>query len=729
MLNYQLNMNTYFEIETKYLENCKLISKILNGEYIYTNDQIKLDVLSKLSNPTNNYKDIEICLNKAKILENNNILLCKYFASKISFGKVNYINIENIEEDILIILNLLSEELLQVYDILAKNIIISNDNSILLRVTGDMPIIILPYTTYVLSFYNINKISEDKNKKLVLDYLYYTLYNINNSMNIKINSMSCFKNIKDNYAIDKLYISELDINTIITDIPDTTYISDTNEIYALINFIIHNFNKLNLIHYNSKMPILLDDDKLKKLNYWKKYIVYVFSNYINRINICDIKINKKITRLINKNAYIIKEIIKFIIIVSAMPCLLDTEYTTILSYFYNFIEKKFNYKDLEQIINITNYIHNITTVGKSLYRFTLNNYHINVLNIISNFKKLCEEFLNNNINILDKLITNDKNSFAILNDSDIYQTQKYYLLNNTNKVNYIKTYYNLVQKVDNKQIIKSALNRITRSLRSLSGTNKRFSIILENEIFYFFLDDYYEGGIVILPYKTNYINLIKYILEETSEHTLHICINTFTKMQELLYQSKFLVENRYITFIYSDYFDTNFYNLNIDIQRLACKHIYLYYTHILNKYGFIVDSLQFIYNNGYNKVGKLLEHVIDIMFENNSDDVVYCLGYIIYNLNVDFELLDYIIQKLCNENIFNTIEFKYTLLKFIRMTNIINIKNEIYLYPYTLYNENINKYNSKYKNILLKIYKNPTLYDLFFNFKDVDNSVKIYFAF
>lgn len=706
---------------------------ILKDEYLNNiNVNIKANIILYLCKPKNNYKYHEICLNKEKIIKNNNILLYNYL-------KVNNINIENIEENLLVILNLLSEELSQAYNLLGEYIFISCKNSILLRACSSVSMIVLSYTSYLLFFYNLNNNFENKNKEIILDYIYYTIYNINKSMDVQINSMECFKNIKDKYNIDKLYCTNI-YDFELKHFDNKYWFYNSNEIYYLLNYVFFKLDNIIIFEY----PIVLNNANLKRYEYWCKYIISIFSKYRQNKKLCllSVEINKKISELIDNNAQITKNIIKFVIIILSISTSCNNKkhchkkYTMFLSYFYDFIKVHFNYKDLEEIINITNNIDNQHCAEYTdflIYDTSLKFYHIILLRTISNFKELCKEFLTINIDITSKLVKTYKTNFTIHNNFFI-NTSNYYLLDTINEFDYIKTFYNLLKKNDNMDITK----HILKHLHDFYDKNKYYSIILIEDFFYFVVDDtklypvysiskYYD--MFILAYNINYISLIKNILEETNLDSLYICTNTFTKMYHLLQDSTKL-KDRHITIIHPYDFDTNFYNLNDDAQNLACANICFYYSKKSTIYCFCLQSAKFINYNGYNKVAKLFDSIINIMFKQNINQLIYCLLYIIYYLNIDYELLDCIIKKLYDENIFNTIDFKYTLVKFLK-EKIIKGKNQniIYLYPYYLYNSNVSDMNIKFNNVLLKIYKNSMFRDLFFNFKDVDDNIKIYFDF
>lgn len=508
-------------------------------------------------------------------------------------------------------------------------------NNASLEIYG-MTTIILPYMSYILMFYNINYELEIKSKSIILNYLYYMIYNVNNSMNLEMNFVYCFKDIKNNYMIDKLYIYNKE------NMYNIVY--EYKEYYCLINFIIYDFNNTaNLTNY----PILFKTTPLHILEYRKNYIITIFSDYISSKSMYSHeitkKINKKINKLINNNIYTIKNIIKFIIIVSSIVNDNIDEYVETLSYFYNFIVENFNYKDLEEIINVTN---NITNLQHKLF----NKYHSKVLYVISNFKDLCEDFLKNNNDITSKLQINNQNNYYVLNNNDLFIivcTDFKYFLNKNEKLNYITNYYNLIKKHKyiNSINIKNLWTDITILYRDKS------SIILENNIFYSANSiglSYNLNTIdIIFPFEYNIDNLVK-ILSDI-HYKCNICINVFTALHYNLLKIDQLSNNRYITLKSYRDFDLKFYNINTDIQYTAYDNICSYYIgqnnpDMFDKYDFIFDSLHLIYYNGYDKVGKLLENTIDIIFYKKIDFIIYYLSYIVYYLNIDSELFDYIMK-------------------------------------------------------------------------------------
>lgn len=680
-----------------YLENCELLLKLLN---IYENNKniqsCSIAFLSDLTN-YNNFKNIYICTNRKDIIDNNNILLDKYLKKK-------YINIENIDDSILIILNLLSEGLLQVYDILEKNILISINNNKLFYGTNNISTIcayIFPYVSYVIFYYNANDILE-KNNNIILDYLYFTFYNINKSMNIEITRLPCFQNIKNKYIIDKLYMTDFSI------CPNFT----TDNPY-LINFIVDNFkNTSNLL----KCKIRLDRQTLDILIFRKKYILDIFNKLVTYW--CCRKRYRHIFRLENNNKCTIKELIKFVIIVSAMDCNdnCDSMYKKFISYYTRFIEKNFNYIDFEEIINITNNITDL--IGSGI----LVKYHVYVLKIISNFKELCELFLKNNFNITSKL-HKDKSSYHVLNKYSAYIIDTRDMFNTRiERCDYITTYNNLMK------------NKHIEQYPCIPYFFDKFTLILENKLYC--TGKQYDMSV---SYKMCLFDIIKHV-RKSVKINCDICINIFTKMHNIFLKTN-RINKHNITLKCYRKFDTKFYKLNVNIQNIAYENICLYYTIKCYKGKFILDSLQLIYYNGYAKVSKLLENVIDVIFKKDLMYIIFSLSYIIYILNIDSELSDYIIKKLYDGNIFNTIEFKYILLECIkyqydpRASRYISDTNKIVLNSRRFINTKINNFDFKYKNadrtlhnnILSKMQKNAMLYDLFFNFENVDNTFKIQF--
>lgn len=97
-----------------YIKDCELILKLLI-EYDKISEEITFDLCTLPSNiiKYDTFKNVNILSDKKQIIKNNNIVLTKYL-------KINNINIDDIDNNILIIFNLLSEELLQVYDTLEK---------------------------------------------------------------------------------------------------------------------------------------------------------------------------------------------------------------------------------------------------------------------------------------------------------------------------------------------------------------------------------------------------------------------------------------------------------------------------------------------------------------------------------------------------------------------------------------------------------------------------------
>lgn len=693
------------ELQTNnYLKYNELILTLLNKKEIYENADFiaKYDDLSSMIFWYIKYIPHKIYVNELEKINNhtNNAILNNYI-------KKNYINIANIENDILIILNLLSAELLQVYEILTTNIIIQVECDDLLVVDDNCTYIILPYTSLILLIYNNNINDITSKETIILDFLYYTLYNINNSMNINIDTMICFKNVKNNYKVDKLYICRKRFDNYIK-----RNIIDTNEFYYLINFIIYDFkNNKNVTKY----LIVLNDKTLESFEYKNKYILNVFFKYIININKFS-EINKKINKLINKNKYIMKEIIKFIIIISSISIILGEKHLKTLSFFYNFIKNNFNYNDLDEIINITNNL--------NISRY-LENYHKNILNIISNFKELCDEMLIYN----SKIFHNSR-----LKNIKIHLLNNDYIFNKNNQMEYIKTCYSLLEKNNNNDIIEYFINYINNKY---PDNNQKFCLIFDNDVCYLKTINtiYFNESIQIFNYNSNNINFIQTIINNRLHiySKFSICINIFTKIMHQKILTINLINDRYITIESYNNFDTAFYNLDINTKNIAYKNIHLYYKNNgINKFIFVDDSLKLIYNNEYNNVGTLLENIINI--HDNSTIITYHLAYIVYVLNIHSDLFDYIFKKLYDENIINTIEFKYNLLKFLKV--MLN-KNILFLYPYHFYNikdddlhfKYKNKNKQKYDNIILKIKNSPMLYDIFCNFKNIDNTIEIYFDF